>query len=82
MVKLFSNVPSFVDHEPDERLTELVSFLVIIFMTPPTAFAPYNEDEDPFIISTLSIVLIAIFWIGAKPSVPGLSSTPLSKNFV
>ena len=61
MVKLFNNVPSFVDHDPDERLTESVSFLVIIFITPPMEFAPYNEDEDPFIISTLSIVLIAIF---------------------
>ena len=71
-----------LDHEPEEIEMELEFSFVLILIIPPIVFAPCRADEDPFIISTLSIEWIEILWIGARPSVPGLSSTPSSIIFV
>ncbi len=55
---------------------------VLILIIPPIVFAPCRAEEEPFIISTFSIDWIEVLCIGARPSVPGLSSTPSSIIFV
>ena len=58
------------------------SFLVIILITPPMESFPYKEDIPLFEISTLSTISGGMCCNDGTPSVPGLSSTPLTRTFV
>ena len=71
-----------VDHDPVEILIEFEFSLVFMLMIPPIVLAPWSADDDPFIISILSMESIEMFCIGARASVPGFSSTPSSIIFV
>ena len=44
-----------LDHEPEEIEMEFEFSFVLILIIPPIVFAPCRADEDPFIISILSI---------------------------
>jgi hypothetical protein len=50
---------------------------VLILIIPPIVLAPWRADDDPFIISILSIEFIEILCIGARAIVPGFNSTRL-----
>ena len=81
-LKLWVNDVELVDHEPDEIDIEFELSFVLILIIPPIVFAPWRADDDPFIISILSIEFIEMLCIGARPSVPGFNSTPSNIIFV